>query len=101
MSTRRFMTLAAALVAAGGLTAATAQAATVNAVRPHAVQPNTFIGKSYGYGPTLADAQQAADSQINDDYYDCKLPYYLIADGQQADGTWWAEVAANGCEGYI
>jgi hypothetical protein len=102
MSTRRFTTLTAALIAAAGLTVATASAATAAAAQPQAgARPDTFIGKSYGYGATLADAQWAADSQIYADYYDCKLPFYLIADGQLADGSWWAEVAANGCQGYV
>jgi hypothetical protein len=65
-----------------------------------AVRPATFIGIEDGYGPTLADAQATAGAQMNADYTGCKRPYYLVSDGQIADGTWWARVEANGCTGY-
>jgi hypothetical protein len=98
MSARRFTALAAALIAVAALTGGTAAAT----ARPQAdVQPTTFTGRAEGYGPTLQAAQRAADEQIYADYYGCMPPFHLIADGQLADGTWWAEVAANGCEGYV
>ena len=46
------------------------------------------------------DAQANASSQMNGDYVGCKRPYFLVSDGQLADGTWWARVEANGCTGY-
>ncbi len=94
MKTRQaaiFAVALAAIAAFGGGTAAAAGGP---------VHPDTFVGTSYGSGATLAAATQDADSQINSDYYGCQQPYYLVADGQRADGTWWAEVKANGCKGY-
>ena len=84
--------LAAALSLTGVAGAATASAAE---------RPATFIGIEDGYGPTLADAQATASAQMNSDYTGCKRPYFLVSDGQLADGTWWARVEANGCTGYI
>jgi hypothetical protein len=92
MSARRLTALAAALIAAASLTGGTAMAASAS--------PDTFIGHSEGWGPTLAAAQSAADEQMYSDYYGCKQPFYLVSDGQLANGTWWAKVAANGCIGY-
>ena len=86
------MTLVATAAFGGGTAAAAAGGS---------VHPDTFIGTEYGYGATLDDATQAADSQMYGDYYGCQWPFYLVADGQLADGTWWAEVKANGCKGYI
>src|ERR1700759_4993129 len=83
--------LAAALSLTGAVGAATASAA---------VRPATFIGIEDGYGPTLAHAQAPASAQMNADYTGCKRPYFLVSDGQIADGTWWARVEANGCTGY-
>lgn len=83
--------LAAALSLTGVAGAVTASAAE---------RPATFIGIEDGYGPTLADAQATASAQMNGDYTGCKRPYYLVSDGQLADGTWWARVEANGCTGY-
>jgi len=88
-------TVLAALAAALSLTGV-AGAATASA----AERPATFIGVEDGYGPTLADAQATASAQMNADYTGCKRPYILVADSQIANGTWWAEVEANGCTGY-
>lgn len=88
-------TVLAALVAALSLAGA-AGAATASAVE----RPATFIGIEDGYGPTLADAQANASAEMNGDYVGCKRPYFLVSDGQLADGTWWARVEANGCTGY-
>jgi hypothetical protein len=96
MKTRQAAIFAMALAATAAFGAGTATATTAGPVRP-----DTFIGTEYGYGPTLAAATQAADSQMVGDYYGCLRPYYLVADGQEADGTWWAEVKANGCKGYV
>jgi hypothetical protein len=65
-----------------------------------AVRPATFIGIEDGYGPTLADAQATAGRQMNSDYTGCQRPYFLVDDGQIANGQWWARVEANGCTGY-
>ncbi|ACU75475.1 hypothetical protein Caci_6629 [Catenulispora acidiphila DSM 44928] len=92
--TRRRAVLAAVAVTVS-LTGA-AGATTASA----AVRPATFIGIEDGYGPTLADAQATAGAQMNADYTGCKRPYFLVSDGQIADGTWWARVEANGCTGY-
>jgi hypothetical protein len=94
MKTRQaaiFVVALAATAAFGGGTAAAAGGL---------VHPDTFIGTEYGYGATLAAATQAANQQMVGDYYGCQRPYFLVDDGQLADGTWWAEVKANGCKGY-
>lgn len=88
--------LAATLSLTGVAGAATASAA----VRPATVRPATFIGIEDGYGPTLADAQATASRQMNSDYTGCQRPYFLVDDGQIANGQWWARVEANGCTGY-
>ena len=85
----------AALAAVFSLTGVVG-AATASAVE----RPATFIGIEDGYGPTLAAAQATASTQMNADYTGCKRPYILVSDGQIANGTWWAEVEANGCTGY-
>ena len=100
--------LAATLSLTGVAGAATASAATAAGpatvrpatVRPATVRPATFIGIEDGYGPTLADAQATAGRQMNSDYTGCQRPYFLVDDGQIANGQWWARVEANGCTGY-
>lgn len=84
------MTLAATAAFGGGTAAAAGGS----------VHPDTFVGIEYGEGATLDAAIQNANFQMNGDYYGCLRPYYVVADGQYADGSWWAEVHANGCKGY-
>jgi hypothetical protein len=88
--------LAAAFTLGGAVTASAAQA---GAARPGIERPATITGTETGYGATLSAAQFNANQQMNGDYYGCRMPYTLIADGQEADGSWWAEVQAT-CRGY-
>ena len=101
MNRRRFTVAAAALVTASSFIGGTAAAvAATTAPAPAAVHPNTFIGRDDGYGPTPEAAQRAAQEQLTSDYYGCKPPFYLVSEQQLPDGTWWAQVAENGCVGY-
>lgn len=97
MNARRFAVFPAALLAAAAFTAGTTAVAVAS---PAAIRP-MFTGYAEGYGPTLQDAQQNANAQIPTLYSGCKMPYTLVKDGQYANGTWWAQVAAYGCTGYI
>lgn len=97
MKARQAAIFAMALAASAAFGGGTAAAAAHGQV----VRPYTFIGTEYGYGATLSAATWAADEQMYGDYYGCVQPFYLVADGQLANGTWWAEVKANGCKGYI
>lgn len=94
----RHVTALAGLAAALTLGAAVAAPAAHAAVRPGVERPATIIGTEYGYGATLTAAEQNARSQMYGDYYGCTVPI-LVADGQQTDGSWWAEEKAN-CKGY-
>ncbi|HEX6523988.1 MAG TPA: hypothetical protein VF070_28905 [Streptosporangiaceae bacterium] len=89
---------ATALIAAAAFTAGmtvTASAAT----QPGTPQaPLSFAAYETGYGPTEQAAEQAADFQMAGDYYGCSGSS-LVSDGQEADGTWWAEVTAD-CTGW-
>ena len=58
------------------------------------------IGHEEGYGPTLDSAILNAEQQMYGDYVGCKLHFVVVADGQYANGSWWADVDANGCTGY-
>jgi hypothetical protein len=98
MKARQAAIFAISIAATAAFGGGTATAATHG---PASVRPYIFIGTEDGYGPTLAAATQAADEQMYGDYYGCQQPFYLVADGQLANGTWWAEVKANGCKGYI
>ncbi|MFL6113622.1 MAG: hypothetical protein ACJ786_20000 [Catenulispora sp.] len=95
MKARQAAIFAMALAATAAFGGGTAAAATGGSVRSY-----TFTGTEYGYGATLDDAIHTANAQMVGDYYGCRRPYYLVADGQIADGTWWAEVKADGCQGY-
>ena len=59
----------------------------------------SFIVHETGTGATLADAEYQASNYILSNYY-CTRPYTLSADGQNADGTWWATMSAT-CGGYV
>jgi hypothetical protein len=63
------------------------------------VAPAVFYPQETGYGTTLQSAEFAAREQLVSNYV-CKLPYYLLADGQESDGTWWATMSAA-CSAYI
>jgi hypothetical protein len=64
------------------------------AVASAATRPATFPAHETATGATLAAAQSAARQQLNGDFGPCS-GFVLIADGQNANGTWWAEVGAN------
>ncbi|GAA2016416.1 hypothetical protein GCM10009839_09980 [Catenulispora yoronensis] len=104
MNARRFAILTAALATAAGLAgpAATATAATAGpaAATTHGTIHPAFIGHEEGRGATLDAAIQNARQLMYGDYVGCKAPFILVSDGQFADGTWWADLAANGCTGY-
>lgn len=87
--------LIAAVPVAVGI-AAPASAAASAAASSHTQY--TFVAYAEGYGATSADAQQAAVSELNGDYFGCG-PWVLVYDTQTANGTWDAEVVAN-CKGY-
>lgn len=59
-----------------------------------ATTPATFPAHETANGATLAAAQSTARSELNGDYGPCS-GFFLIADGQNADGSWWAEVGAT------
>jgi hypothetical protein len=101
MNLRRLSMLAAALIAAASFSGATAQAATAAHAGPASapVRPFTFIGTDEGYGATLAAAELDAKQQLRADYYGCQTPF-ITSYGQFADGSWWADSEANGCQGY-
>jgi hypothetical protein len=65
------------------------------------VSPNTFTGYATGSGATLAAAESAAGDLIDSDYSGCSRPYFLVSDGQYANGTWWAKMGAGNCKAYI
>jgi hypothetical protein len=98
MNLRRLVTVAAVLSAAASFSGGAALAATPGPA--NAVRPATFIGHDEGSGPTLAAAEQDAINQLYADYYGCIRPAFITSDGQLADGTWWADSEANGCQGY-
>jgi hypothetical protein len=95
MAIRRILTTAAlaAAFAAGS-------AGTATATVPHQAQrlPATFVAHETGYGSTLIAAEQSARNMFANDFYGCGTAF-LVSDGQLANGTWWAYMAAN-CSGY-
>lgn len=102
MKARHISVLTAALAVATVLTAPSATAVTTTSAG-HAATARPaygFIGREEGFGPTLDDAIRVAKQQMYGDYVGCKLPFILVDDGQLANGTWWADVDANGCTGY-
>lgn len=60
----------------------------------------TITGRETATGATLAAAEAAASNQMTGDYFGCVRPYTLAADGQNANGTWWATLTAS-CKGFI
>lgn len=104
MKARHVSILTAALAVATVLTTPSATAATsTSATTTHGTAVPAaygFIGHEEGFGPTLDDAIRVAKQQMYGDYVGCKLPFILVDDGQLANGTWWADVDANGCTGY-
>jgi hypothetical protein len=97
---RRSTTLAAMALIATCFTGGTAAMASAPAAhRPQApTVPNTIEGKDTGYGTTLQAAEQQARVYLLGDYYGCVQPFVYIGDGQYANGTWWATIAAT-CKG--
>jgi len=104
---RHISVLTAALAVATVLTVPSATATATAAATTSAGHAGTaraaaygFIGHEEGFGPTLDDAIHVAKQQMYGDYVGCKLPFMVVDDGQLANGTWWADVEANGCTGY-
>lgn len=89
MNMRRLIVPAAALVMAGALAGGTASVAAGSV---------TLVGTGWGTGSTLSAAQTAANHDLISSYSGCKGPFVLVDSGQNADGTWFAEVKAN-CTG--
>jgi|HubBroStandDraft_2_1064218.scaffolds.fasta_scaffold1534054_1 hypothetical protein len=58
----------------------------------------SFGATDEGYGATLAAAEQNARITIQGDYGPCK-DLDIYADGQLADGTWWADISGE-CSNY-
>jgi DNA-binding CsgD family transcriptional regulator len=50
--------------------------------------------------PLAATKRQRRPYLINNNYTGCTRPFVLIADGQEADGTWWATAGSN-CTGFM
>jgi hypothetical protein len=101
MSVRpRIITLAAtALIATAsfaGLTATVASAAP----RPQLIQPDAFVAHAWGYGATLPAAESNARLELISDYGGCVGPYTIIGDGQNTDGSYWAEIEGE-CKSYV
>jgi hypothetical protein len=65
------------------------------------VTPHNFTGYATGTGATLAAAESAASDLIDSDYAGCSRPYFLVSDGQYANGTWWAKMGASNCKAYV
>jgi hypothetical protein len=86
MTIRRIAVLLATLVAV--------TTAFGGAVASATTRPATFPAHETANGATLAAAQSAARQQLNGDFGPCS-GFVLITDGQNADGTWWAEVGAT------
>ena len=77
---------------ADGLSLAAASAASAASALPASVGYS-----AEGYGPTLAAAQQNARKTLQGDEGPC-TGVFTYADGQLADGTWWADVSGE-CAG--
>jgi hypothetical protein len=89
MSVRRVMILAAVATATiVGTTVTQASAA-----------PAVFYPQVTGYGATSQAAETAAREELVADYV-CRPPDYLVADGQETNGTWWATMSAA-CTAYV
>lgn len=95
MTIRRFTLLTAALAAS----AVSLLGAAGTASAAVAVAVNTFPVSETGQGASLTQAENNAKSQIFADYSGCRLPF-LIDDGQNSNGSWWATEGDN-CTGFI
>jgi hypothetical protein len=96
----RIITLAAtALIAATSFAGATATLASA-ALRPQVMQPDAFVAHAWGYGATLTAAESDARLELIADYGGCVGPYTIIGNGQETNGTWWAEIEGE-CKSYV
>lgn len=93
------MRLRIGLAVAALIAAPLAAVPAASASTAHNVTPALFLARDHGTGPTLAIAEQNAQTQINGDYGPCHAPYDFYADGQYTNGTWWADVSAE-CTAY-
>ena len=87
------LTAAVGAVLLGAAFAPLANAAPSGVVHPAFVP---YWETATGYGATLADAEDDAETILNSGCTGGSsngIPH-LVADGQQADGTWWATMKA-------
>jgi hypothetical protein len=88
MRIRRITIATAVLAAIAG--------AVIGGVAP-ASATSSFAATDSGTGPTRFAAELKARQTLNGDYSPCSN-IVVIAEGQNPDGTWWAEVGGN-CTG--